>query len=140
MYYVSTTVPDFHHSTKHNGENTSNFELDNSVADQTDEQCVNNQGEISSKPGLEDDVPTTMSTSNVCAYKPTVEVAEACDNAATEQKIQLTTHKLTVLRINQLVHNTGKLLSTHQDLPTGVMETNMHSAGQENATNQQNPT
>ena len=128
----SITIPDFRHCTKYTGENTSNR---NSVADLTVEQSDNNHGEISR---LEDDV-TTMSES-VCTSKPTVEVVRAHSNIATEQHIQPTTQKLTVLRINQLVHKAEKWLATHQDLPTGIMETNMQSAGQENATNEQNPT
>lgn len=130
MYNI--TIPDFHHCTKYN---TSNH---NSVADLTDEQSANNHGEISSNPGLEDDV--TITSESICISKPTVEVARAHGNIATEQEIQPTTQKLTVLRINQLVHKAEKLLATHQDLPTGIMETNMHSAGQGNATNEQNLT
>lgn len=112
--------------------------MHNSVADLTDEQSANNHGEISCKPVLEDDVPTMSEL--VCTYKPTVEAATAHGNIATEQEIQPTTQKLTVLRINQLIHKTGKLLATHQDQPNGIMETNIHSAGQGNATNGQYPT
>ena len=40
--------------------------------------------------------------------------------------MDITTHKLTVLKINQLLRRTGKLLATNQEVVEETMEINMN--------------
>ena len=57
--------------------------------------------------------------------EPTVEVAHADGGAMTERQIQLTrTHKMTYMKLSQLLNKTGELLATHQDEPEEIMEVN----------------
>lgn len=109
-YRNGNTTDSTHHAEE-------NYDVDNSVADPTDEQP-----EHFCEPAAKEDIQPTVTTSESAYYDQTVEFAHADGSLGTVKEIDLTAHKMTVLRINQLVHNTGKLLATHQQLSTGIME------------------
>ena len=60
---------------------------------------------------------------------PAVEYASAEGGAMTEQQIALTrTHKLTYMKISQLLDKTGELLATHRDEPDDIIDIDINGA------------
>ena len=61
--------------------------------------------------------------------EPAVEFARAEGGAMTEHQIALTrTHKLTYMKISQLLDKTGELLATHRDEPDDVLDIDINGA------------
>ena len=85
---------------------------------------------VDEPPEVKDPTPPPEKTSHVYRYQsetisePGMEYVLADGTVGTEKQIELNTHKLTVLKINQLLRRTRKLLATHQESPEEIkMET-----------------
>ena len=65
-------------------------------------------------------------------FRPVTERALSDGSIVIDMQVNMTTQKLTVLRINQLLRRTRKLLATSQETVEKTMETNMSSSEQGN--------
>ena len=61
--------------------------------------------------------------------EPAVEFAHADGGEVTERQIALTrTHKMTYIKISQLLDKTGELLATHRDEPDTIIDDDANGA------------
>ena len=65
--------------------------------------------------------------------RPVIERVLSDGSMVIDMQVNMTTQKLTVLKINQLLRRTRKLLATDQEIVDETMETNMNSNIQGNA-------
>ena len=64
--------------------------------------------------------------------RPVIERVLSDGSMVIDMQVNMTTQKLTVLKINQLLRRTRKLLATDQEIVDETMETNMNSNKQGN--------
>ena len=110
---------------------TNNDESNNAMVTQSDK--LDEEGLAYEQSEMEDVFTPSEKESNghscevQCQSRPVIERLSSDGSVAIETQVDITAQKLTVLKINQLLRKTRKLLATNQDIVEEPMETSLNS-------------
>ena len=95
------------------------------VTDKTDPEFTNDKQSEAEDADTSTEQESTQHVQSKTS-RPVIERAVSDGSMVIDMQVNMTTQKLTVLKINQLLRRTRKLLTTSQKIAEETMETNMH--------------